>query len=372
MKKNQKKQFEFSVVMAIYNVEKYLNEAIDSVINQTIGFKDNIEIILVNDGSPDNSDKICKEYAKKYPDNIKYIKKRNGGVSSARNRGLKEATGKIINFLDSDDYFSKDAFEKVAKFYKKNNETDVVAINLINFEKSSGSWVNGEFFKKTRIIDMTKDYNFMQCQVGASFIKEEAAHRYEFDENIKIHEDSHYLYRIFRDNPQCGVISDATYWHRIRSNGTSATQTIKHKENVFNMTGYLLKDLLDFYRQKYLEIPSYLQTFIILEFNYYVLEKINSLELSKEEKRKLTEEIKNVVDALSISNIENHPYVSEKIKARYILLKKNILLLFKRDFIEKPQRYFPITKKIKFQGTRATSYMKRIARSAKRRLCIKK
>ena len=70
---------------------------------------------------------------------------------------------------------------------------------------------------------------------------------YEFDENIKIHEDSHYLYRIFRDNPKCGVISDATYWHRIRSNGTSATQTIKHKENVFNMSGYLLKDLLDFY-----------------------------------------------------------------------------------------------------------------------------
>lgn len=372
MKKNQKKQFEFSVVMAIYNVEKYLNEAIDSVINQTIGFEDNIEIILVNDGSPDNSEKICKEYVKKYPNNIKYIKKRNGGVSSARNRGLKEATGKIINFLDSDDYFSENAFKKVLDFYKKNKKTDVVAINLINFEKSSGSWVNGEFFKKTRTIDMTKEYNFMQCQVGASFIKEEAAHRYEFDENIKIHEDSHYLYRIFRDNPQCGVISDATYWHRIRSNGTSATQTIKHKENVFNMTGYLLKDLLDFYRKKYSEIPSYFQTFIILEFNYYVLEKIPSLELTKEEKEKLTDEVKNVIDSLDVSNIDNHPYVSETIKARYKLLKGNIQLLFKKGFIEKPYKYFPITKKISFQGKRTASYLKRVARSAKRRLCIKK
>ena len=372
MKKDQRKQFEFSVIMAIYNVEKYLNEAIDSVINQTIGFEDNIEIILVNDGSPDNSEKICKEYAKKYPNNIKYIKKTNGGVSSARNRGLKEATGKIINFLDSDDYFSKDAFEKVSEFYKKNKKTDVVAINLVNFEKASGSWVNEEYFKKTRLINMKKEYNFMQCQVGASFIKEKAAHKYKFDENIKIHEDSHYLYRIFRDNPQCGVISDATYWHRIRSNGTSATQTFKQKDTAFNMTNYLLKDLLSFYRKKYSEIPSYFQTFIILEFNFYVLEKIPILDLNDKEKEELTKGIKNVIDSLDLSNIKNHPYVSETIKARYILLKKDISLLFEKDFIEKTYKYFPITKKISFHLKRATNYLKRIARRVKRKLCIKK
>ena len=219
---------------------------------------------------------------------------------------------------------------------------------------------------------MTKDYHFMQCQVGASFIKEEAAHKYEFDENIKIHEDSHYLYRIFRDNPKCGVISNATYWHRIRSNGTSATQTIKHKENVFNMSGYLLKELLEFYREKNKEIPSFLQTFIILEFNFYVLEKIPSLELNEEEKEKLTEEVKNVIDSLNTFNIKKHPYVSEFVKARYILLKNNITLLFKKGFIEKPYKYFPITKKIIFQGKRAVSYLKRVARRIKRKLCIKK
>lgn len=372
MKKNQNRQFEFSVVMAIYNVEKYLEEAINSVINQTIGFEDNIEIILVNDGSPDNCEKICKEYVKKYPNNIKYISKPNGGVSSARNRGLKVASGKIINFLDSDDYFSNNAFEKVLDFYNKNKKIDVVAINLINFENASGSWVNADFFKKTQVINMKKEYNFMQCQVGASFIKEKSAHKYKFDENIKIHEDSHYLYRIFRDNPQCGVISDATYWHRIRSSGTSATQTFKHKETMFNMTGYLLKDLLDFYRKKYKEIPSYFQTFIILEFNYYVLEKIPSIELNETERVKLTKEIKNVIDLLNVENIEKHPYISEIIKARYILLKKDISLLFAKDFIEKPYKYFPIFKKISFHGRRATNYLKRIARRIKRKLCFKK
>ena len=128
--KNNGKNYYFSVIMTIYNIEQYLEEAILSVINQTLPFKDYIEIILVNDGSPDNSDIICKKYAEKYPNNIVYIEKENGGVSSARNAGLEIASGKIINFLDSDDYFSKNAFEEVKNFFEENNnQTEVVAIN---------------------------------------------------------------------------------------------------------------------------------------------------------------------------------------------------------------------------------------------------
>ena len=70
------KKFKFSVVMPIYNIESFLNEAINSVINQSLGFKDNIELILVNDGSTDNSETICKKYQEQYQNNIKYIKQR--------------------------------------------------------------------------------------------------------------------------------------------------------------------------------------------------------------------------------------------------------------------------------------------------------
>ena len=103
MEKNDKKDFLFSVIMPIYNVEEFLDESITSVINQTVGFKDNIQIILVNDGSPDNSEEICLKYRALYPDNIIYIKQKNAGVSAARNTGVKYATGKYINFFDSDD-----------------------------------------------------------------------------------------------------------------------------------------------------------------------------------------------------------------------------------------------------------------------------
>lgn len=118
----KEKEFKFSIVMPIYNVEEYLENAINSVINQTIGFENNIQLILVNDGSPDNSDEICKKYKEKYPENIVYVIKENGGISSARNEGFKHAKGKYINFLDSDDMWDKNAFKKVYSFFEKHYE----------------------------------------------------------------------------------------------------------------------------------------------------------------------------------------------------------------------------------------------------------
>ena len=92
---NEEYKYKFSVVIPIYNVEKYLEETIESIINQSIGFEENIQIILVNDGSPDNSEEICLKYKEMYPDNILYKKKENGGVSSARNTGLKKVSGEL-------------------------------------------------------------------------------------------------------------------------------------------------------------------------------------------------------------------------------------------------------------------------------------
>ncbi|MBR5662643.1 MAG: glycosyltransferase [Bacilli bacterium] len=359
-----KSKFRFTVIMAIYNVEKYLEEAINSVINQSLDFKKNIQIVLVNDGSPDNSEDICKKYIRLYPNNIKYIKKVNGGVSSARNAGLEIADGEIINFLDSDDYFSKNAFKKVDDFFKKyKNKTDVVALNLINFEASSGSWVNKDFFSTTRIIDMKSEYHFMQCQVGASFIKRDQALSYKFDERIKIHEDSQYLFKIFRDKPFCGVISDATYYHRIRNNKSSATQNINLKSNIFNMSKILLPDIINFYYLKDNKIPSFLQTFIILEFNFYVLNNINKVNFNKAEKKDICDSIKKILSILSEEDIKNHPYIDNIIKTRYLILKRNITLIFNKSFMSDPINYKASKKLIK----RCLIKIRRILGKIKRR-----
>ena len=95
-----------SVIVPVYNVEQYLERCVDSIINQT--YK-NLEIILVNDGSTDNSGQLCDELAKK-DDRIRVIHKKNGGLSDARNVGIDEAEAELIGFIDSDDYIDEDMY----------------------------------------------------------------------------------------------------------------------------------------------------------------------------------------------------------------------------------------------------------------------
>ena len=112
-----------SVIVPVYNVEKYLPKCLDSLVNQTL--KD-IEIIIINDGSPDNSEEIINDYMKKHS-NIKYYKKENGGQGSARNLGIKKSKGEYITFVDSDDYIDVNMLEYM---YINGNNADVVVCDL--------------------------------------------------------------------------------------------------------------------------------------------------------------------------------------------------------------------------------------------------
>lgn len=108
-----------SVIVPVYNTEKYINKCLDSLVNQTMK---NIEIIVVNDGSKDRSEEVIKQYVDKYPQMIKYYKKENGGLSSARNYGIEKATGDYISFVDSDDYVDKELFLSLESYIDKDIE----------------------------------------------------------------------------------------------------------------------------------------------------------------------------------------------------------------------------------------------------------
>lgn len=114
-----------SIIIPVYNVQDYVEKCIKSVIKQTY---ENLEIIIVNDGSTDKSGEICKKY-EKIDNRIKIIEKENGGVSSARNIGLKIAKGKYIGFVDPDDYIDKDMYELLYDNIKKYNAD----ISICNF-----------------------------------------------------------------------------------------------------------------------------------------------------------------------------------------------------------------------------------------------
>ena len=133
--KSETYSFKFSVITAVYNVASYLSEAIESILCQDIGFKDSVELILVDDGSTDSSGKICDHYQALYPDNIKVLHKPNGGAASARNAGIALASGRYLNFLDGDDKLSPAPCLQYITFFPQSMIRSALYLFLSNFLK---------------------------------------------------------------------------------------------------------------------------------------------------------------------------------------------------------------------------------------------
>ena len=135
-----------SIIVPVYGVEEWLERCMESLVHQTL---QDIEIIVVNDGSPDNSQEIIDRYVKEYPDLVQGHIKENGGLSDARNYGLQYATGEYIAFVDSDDYVDVTMYEKL---YKKaiEEESDAVtcAYFIVNEQKQTRKSVQCIYMEK--------------------------------------------------------------------------------------------------------------------------------------------------------------------------------------------------------------------------------
>lgn len=143
-----------SIIVPIYNAEKYLNECIDSLLVQDY---ENIEVVLVNDGSLDSSEEICLEYAKK-DKRVKYCPKPNGGVSSARNHGISNAEGKYIFFIDADDYLANDVISSLVK-NTKSNKLISVKHKLIFDSLEKNVNLNSSYKSEEFIVNMLNGVN---------------------------------------------------------------------------------------------------------------------------------------------------------------------------------------------------------------------
>lgn len=161
MSDKERVMVKLSVVVPIYNVEKYIGECIESICSQTLK---ELQVILVDDGSPDNSGKICDEYAAK-DDRIEVIHKKNGGVGAARNDGLAIAKGEYIIFVDSDDYVPAEAYEKM---YNKAKETDADIVIADIYRVIDGKDVYSKFYQKPFV---TKERDFIDKLIQADFYK---------------------------------------------------------------------------------------------------------------------------------------------------------------------------------------------------------
>lgn len=216
-------KYKFSIIMSVYMVEEFIDEAVQSLLNQTIGFEDNVQVIMVDDGSTDNSGAICDKYKEMYPNNFVVVHKENGGLSSARNEGLKHIEGRYVNFFDPDDILTANTLESVYNFFiQKEEYIDMVAIPLYYFDAKVGQHPTnvGKFNKGNRVISLRHDYTLIHNSVASSFIKHSIAKNMHFDPDLCAMEDAKAIIEFLIFNPNYGVVSGCKYMYRQRTAGT--------------------------------------------------------------------------------------------------------------------------------------------------------
>lgn len=280
----------FSVVIPIYKVEKYLRECVDSVLKQT--FKD-IEIILVDDGSPDECPRICDEYGARY-DNIKVIHKKNGGLSSARNAGLNVTTGTYTVFLDSDDFYIHDDFFE--KAHTKLIEKDV---DILCFARVKYYDVDGIFSDKIRFFD--KEINEAQsygdlsmrdeleANASLKFIKTHVLKDNDlyFKEGL-LSEDVEWAFRLYPALTSGAVLNYPNYAYRLREGSITHTITKKNIDHVFfsikTYSDSIMKTSIDERLKK--GLMNY------VAYQYFIVIALVEMFLSGKEKKEYFKELK--------------------------------------------------------------------------------
>ena len=205
-----------SVIVPIYKVEKYLDQCVESIINQTYS---NLEIILVDDGSPDNCPKMCDEWAKR-DSRIKVVHKENGGLSDARNAGMKVATGDCVSFIDSDDYVSVDFFQTLLDVMIQ-EKSDIVECDLVKFYEDSPI-ENIEFSQEINTFDTEKSMSMLISEnefhqhVWNKLYKADVALNIPFAKD-KLNEDEFWTYLVFGQAQKVSKIKKPMYYYLQRS-----------------------------------------------------------------------------------------------------------------------------------------------------------
>lgn len=321
---NTKNKFKFSVVVPIYNVEEYLEETILSVINQTIGFEENIQMILVNDGSPDNSEEICLQYQQEYPDNIIYVKQENAGVSAARNNGLQYAVGEYVNFLDSDDTWNKDAFEKINSFTLENPDIEVLCCRMRFFEASTKFHPFNYKFTTTRIVDITdeEEYTSVHMHITSSFVKTDIAKTIQFKKNMILGEDALYLNTLILKAGRYAAMANIQHNYRKRIAKSSAIQTKSVNIRFYDETiQKFYKSLISLSLEFYGTVIPYIQNLLAYDIGWRVAEPKPDI-LTDEEFDNYCKELSNC-----LSYIDDYFILKSKTHRSYV--RKSALLRLK-------------------------------------------
>ena len=261
-----------TIIVPVYNVEAYLDKCLNTLVNQTLK---EIQVIVVNDGSKDDSYKIIENYAEEFNDKIVYIKKENGGLSDARNAGLPYATGDYIGFVDGDDYVDITMFEKMYTAAKRGN-ADIVECD---YYKVYNKKLKPKIGKIYEIKDM-----MVKARVCAwnRIVKREIImnNGILFPKGLQ-YEDNEYLYKLIPHISKIEFIKEPLYYYVQRDNSICqtfdgrVTDIYQVMDNVFEY--YKKNDLYNKYKDQleYITAKKYLSS------SFFRIVRINNKEIRK-------------------------------------------------------------------------------------------
>ena len=330
-----------SVILPVYNCEKWVERCIKSVLNQT--YK-NIELIIINDGSTDNSLEICKKYQK---DNVIIINKENSGVSKTRNIGLEKAKGEYIFFIDADDYIKSNCIESM---YEKAKEYDADIVKCDNKQFDDEKDIEKQkFFNNTCLYNM-KDNNskkqilnemiesYKYNNVWGQLILSEKAKKIKFDTKLAMGEDFLYNYELYNICDKILVIPDEYYCYYYNKAGMNYNESISKIKIKIEDTIYFYNKILN--NNYGIDKNKILQNFI-KELVLHIVMIANNEEISKKEKKKYLKTIlqdkifEKVNQNIKLEDIkfQNKRY---KIAGKYIIKREYKKLYAYLQYIYKP------------------------------------
>lgn len=334
----------FSIVVPVYNSEKYLPNCINSLVNQTID-KDRLEVILVDDGSTDGSADLCRRYSAQYPF-IEYVEQANSGASHARNVGIQIAKGDIIGFVDSDDWISQNLVEKVAAFFEncsKKVQVAVCPVYNMRGKIKKPHYANGKFSKGTRVLSLNRpEWNSVVSRIAPAFFRAAVAKRIRLDEEVVYYEDTKYCSEALMESMLLGVVAGCSYYYR-RSTGEDCDSFASITSKATGDPSFYIDsprkvslDVLNKANNRFGEVPLYFQFVALGEMKWRVFYNENYPEdiLSEDELREYAEINSEILGNVDDDAIVRCGLYSEWQKVYLLSLKHNTNILQEAKYEE--------------------------------------
>ena len=301
-----------SIIVPVYGVEKYIDKCLNSLVKQSLK---EIEIIVVNDGTKDNSQKIIDKYVKKYPDKIKSYIKENGGQGSARNYGLKKAMGEYIGYVDSDDFVEKDMYKKLYNKAKENNYDIVVCGNYNVSEDYQNK--NIDTFINNYNTDLEKIF-FGKMAVWNKIYKRDILikNKLEFKEKVW-YEDLAFTLKAIMNSNTFAFIDEPLYDYLIREGSTMNNSNVQRNLEILDAFNDILSYIQHNKKEEYFSKIEFLAIDHI-----YISAIVRVLKADADDKVK-RETINKLIDYMNTSfpNYKNNKYINTLSKNRKIIYK---------------------------------------------------